>query len=413
MSQTLEAPAAPVAAALPAPATDQRSGQDSGISRPADGENQTRAGLRAELTASRRARRGQATVAQPKAGVPAETRSPASGQPTAAPAEGQATAGTDNSNAAPAPTQGATEAETLQNLATEGTETTDAAATATPTTTDARELLEDPEALEALSEEQIKAIKDASIRKLVRRNKRLTAQFREAEAQLAKRQDRPEPQENGSEAVGSGLDSHPGIRQLDQQIAQVDRILAWAEAHPDGGDYQDASGKSLGQYTAEQVSQLARNAQREVRRLEGSRAAKVERLAEEDGQVRAQAVTEARQAFPWYADKTSDEYTQASEILAEAPYLRQHPAWPTWLGDAIEGRKARLAKAASATALKPPARPIPPRVPPPAGSAVPKGDPTAKALAEAEAAFERTGKTDDLKRVQSLKRQMSRRGSQG
>jgi hypothetical protein len=86
---------------------------------------------------------------------------------------------------------------------------------------------------------------------------------------------------------------------------------------------------------------------------------------------------------------------------------RQNPEWLLWLADAVEGRKARLARANGAQPAK--ARPAPPRIPTPAGSAAPRVDAAAKELAEAEAEYERTGSEQALKRVMSLQRAARRR----
>ena len=57
---------------------------------------------------------------------------------------------------------------------------------------------------------------------------------------------------------------------------------------------------------------------------------------------------------------------------------------------------------------KPKAKPasVPPKVPMPAGTAAPRGNPLEKQLAEAEAAFEKSGSYLDGQRVLKLKREL-------
>jgi hypothetical protein len=78
------------------------------------------------------------------------------------------------------------------------------------------------------------------------------------------------------------------------------------------------------------------------------------------------------------------------------------PGWRTWVGYAVEGilnDQARQQQAARAP------RPVPPKVGAPGGNAAPRLDPIERQITEAEAEFKRTGRMQDLTRVESLKRQ--------
>jgi hypothetical protein len=422
--QTTEAPAATGTQAPTPAAAESRSSQGSAPGRPAvERDRLSGAALRSEFAASRRSKREAVQAQKPVAThpvnpdpAPASGESPAPEKPaagqqanaTSAPAETETSAVAAILNGEPAaegePKEPAEGAEAKPGLSEEILD--DPAALEALS----EEILDDPAALEALSEDQIKAIPNAEMRRLVRRNQRLAARATKAEAKLQEMQRQaavaqPAPQHEPA----SGVEFHPEVARIDAKLNQVQRLLDWLDANPDGGDYADDAGGVKATVSPDQVRRAQRSAVAELARLESQRETRISGLRQQDEQARRQALESAKQAYPWLAKPESDQYALAAQVLASAPFLRQHPEWPIWLADAVEGRMARLARAAAPKPAAP--RPTPPRVPPPGGAQPPKVDPMVAQLAEAEAAFEKSGKASDFKRVETIKRQMRRRVS--
>lgn len=265
--------------------------------------------------------------------------------------------------------------------------------------------LDDPESIEALTDDQIKAIKDSSTRKLVRRIHRLTARLKEAEARSAKPEAREETREPAPE-TGDRYDAHPRIAPIAGKIANIEAAIEWAEQNPDGGAFKGVDGKTM-DFTAEQVANILRKGPRELGRLEAARQVQLEAVKAQESEVQRASVETAKAAYSWLSDKDSEEYRMAAEIARNAPYVTQHPEWLLWVSDAVAGRRARESRAA--TSAQPKARSAPPKIPPPTGAAAPRVDAKGKELAEAEAEYERTGSEAALKRVMSLQRALRRR----
>lgn len=392
MQTTIEAPAV---AQPEQPVESRPEAQDR---RPADrAENVSGADLRAELSAARKARASRASAPQTKPqGKPAPRESATAAETPPAPEAGS----TDEPNATSTSTPS-------EDQATPGiAELADAKPDAVTPETKAETPDFDPEALEDLTEEQIAKIANADVRKLLRRNRRLAGKLKALES--AQTQQAPKEPEAKQPEWRAGdrdpLASHPQITQLTARIDELDRYVTWAQDNPDGGEYTDDQGKAYA-FTREQVRNILNKGQREIVRLETERGLKRRELQGEIDRIQTKSMEEASTAYPWLKDPASDEYAIASQLVQSAPYIRQHPEWPVWLADAVEGRKARLARA-QAAANPPKPRPTPPKVPAPAGSAAPRVDPMQKALADAEAAFEKSGSTKDLQKVESIKRKL-------
>lgn len=388
-----------------------RSGNGSGASRPAASENISGAELRAVFAKDRQARRSPASAAQASnQGTPAKP-TPAKQADAASPAAPKPKAGSIESHATSSPEGEESVIDALtQPPATETTPDTTGAppavdAETAPSQTAAPAASEEPD-LEAIlddpegaSEEAIKGIKDKAIRRLLGRIHKLTARLREGERQQASPNEAPR-----EAAVGD-----PELTKLNQDIGVVRQAFEWARANRDGGIFTDSNGTVRGEYTADQVEQILANAPAHLADLSARKAVREEGVRQREQQTVKASLDAATKAYPWLGKQDSEEYTQAVAVLHQAPYLKQHPEWPIWLADAIEGRKARMAReAAPAPKLATP-RPVPPRIPPPAAAAAPRIDPVAKALNEAEVAYEQSGSADDLKRVMALRRQVKRR----
>lgn len=397
----VQEPAAEMAGAHPA-----ANGQETAQRRPAsDGENLRGADVRSEFARSRRARRDNGSERTARA-TPADINKPSSDNgtpqtPEGAPASNDS--GTSNVTSTPATDAAAVEA--LANGTTEATSPT------TNTTTeldadDVADLVDDPEVLAKLNDDEIKAIKDKSLRKLVKRVKVLTKELHRARSPGA---------ETESDGKSGAAPADPRLTQISSEIGRLQRVVEWAQANPDGGQYLDENGKPVATYNAQQVDAIIANGQRQIIRLEARREATEELARERHREAERGFHDQAVQAYPWILQTDSQEYQQAAQVLRAVPQVRAHPEWPLWVADAVEGRRARLARVAAASKpvqpAKPAARQEPPKVPPPTSAAAPRTNPGAKELAEAEATFERTGKAADLKRVMILRRQASRQAA--
>ena len=409
MSQPVTAPAAEIPAAVTADVIQPL--PQATETRPGQGENLSGADVRAAFAASRRARRAPRSDAPSNKGNTATTNPPnPTAEATPAPTGDQ---GTDDSNLASTPSPEAAEVNALAGTApaADGEESgAGEAASADGVEVDeakaAEELLDDPDAIAEMSEDQIAGIKDRALRKAIRRIHKLTARLRASEAQA-----RPEPKSADAQPaapVTPGVTGDAEVTRLASRIQTINRALAWARSNPDGGEFTGPDGKVIATFDADQTQRLLDAAPSQLAELTTQRALRMDKLANEDRVARQAAYETAKTAYPWLAKQDSDEYAMASRVVQQLPALRQVAEWPMWVADAIEGRKARMARQSQAESPKPTPRPTPPRIPVPTGATAPQGDPMARQLKEAEAKFEQTGRIQDLKRVESLKRQMRR-----
>ncbi len=265
---SLQAPEVPTAPAeqVSAPAAPQSS-REGDHGRPADERTVLSGGaLRAEFAATRRARR-ESVQPQKPTGAPPVNPEPAA-KPGQSPAPEQSA---ETTNATSASADG--EQDTVELvLGGDG----EAPAGDEPGGDKAEqglgeEILDDPAALEALDEEQIRKLPNAEVRRLIRRNQRLAARATKAEARLqeATRQAAVTSRDDGP--VQSGIEAHPEVRQIDQRVGHVSRLLEWLDANPEGGEYADESGKVLAAVSPEQVRRSLRAGERELARLESQR----------------------------------------------------------------------------------------------------------------------------------------------
>ena len=125
-------------------------------------------------------------------------------------------------------------------------------------------------------------------------------------------------------------------------LARIERdwqeIMDFAEDNPDGA-YEVSTwenGKPIKKdYTAADILEMKRKA-RPILRAVPQRKQYLGALANN--------AAEAQQAFPEMFKDGSELNIEASQIIGAFPELRRSPEWMLWLGDAIAGRKARLAK---------------------------------------------------------------------
>jgi hypothetical protein len=203
-------------------------------------------------------------------------------------------------------------------------------------------------------------------------------------------------------AVGDRFAAHPEVREVSEQLEQVEAVLTWAESHPDG-DEVEVEGQ-LRSFSAEQVGKIRRDSLRKQIQLETRRESRLADLAKQDQQIRLQSRDAALKTFPWMTTKTSPEYQEAVEIIRQNPSVQYFPEWPMLIGDLIEGRRARLAKAKAAAAK--PRKPAQTPTPMATGSATapPRSDPMSAELKAAKEQFDQTGSTEDLKSLLTAQR---------
>ncbi len=210
---------------------------------------------------------------------------------------------------------------------------------------------------------------------------------------------------------GQPFAGHAELSDIDTEAEELQAHLDWLDEHPDGGRYE-RDGKVIHEdVPADKVTRLQRNIERRMAQLSALRATKVDGLRAKHAEDMRQGWSEATRTHPWLADAKSREHAEAVKIVQGLPpqvreVLDAFPEGRMFLGDVVAARMARSAKPAGG---QPTPRPAPPKLLGKASSAQPKRDPQAglqQQLADAEVAFQKSGSTNDLKRVESIKRQL-------
>lgn len=240
------------------------------------------------------------------------------------------------------------------------------------------------------------------IQSLLKRVDTLTARLREAEAKLA---EKPVPvaepaAEIRPEAREGDFGHLPAVQAVNTDIAKWRAVDQWISENPDGGDILDARGNVVQSVSAEDARRTRLQADEKLAELRATKAVLVQSLRAQDASIRQQAESRAAEAFAWLKDPADAKRKALEEIVALVPEIQRLPAWKLFAAHAIDG----YTKATTKTTT-PVVRPQPPKVAVPNGSAAPRVNPATKALAEAEAAFEKTGSANDYKRVQQLRRE--------
>ncbi len=308
----------------------------------------------------------------------------------------------DDTNAASAPATG-----------TEGTEdqaeAADDAMAALVAQEDAGESAEAAEPTEDADDEgkPSKAVRSLQKRidKLTARNKAYEAKFGPIDGDTAHAV-APAP------AAGQ-VEGHPDLAAIDSELSIYEGHLRWLDEHPEGGEYLTRGGEVLANVPPEKVATMRRAAERKVSELTARRAARAERIEAGMAQQAREFDAQAVERYPWLNNPEAPEHQQAVGVLNELPApvvagLRAHPKARLYLGALVEGMKVLQARKAA-----PAPRPTPPKVMGAPATAAPRVSPQdglRKELAEAEAAFEKSGRSTDHKRVLTLRRQLRRAG---
>lgn len=144
---------------------------------------------------------------------------------------------------------------------------------------------------------------------------------------------------------------------VQERLTMAQQVIAWADAHPDGGEITDAQGEPH-YFTAQQVAE---------RRLKAQKLAEIDvpkRLAYLRDQ-RA-AVQTAQQIYPDLFVADSFMARQADQFISAIPGITAHPLYPLFVADWVVGAAARAGhyrlvpvSAASPAAPGTPAKPAP------------------------------------------------------
>lgn len=141
------------------------------------------------------------------------------------------------------------------------------------------------------------------------------------------------------------------LQEVRAEAQRAEDIIRWAIRNPDGAVVKTDKGEV--EYTAEQIAEIRYNAEKALRT---------------DLPEHANYITQneqfnrvAQDQFPWWKDKSAREYSEAMQVATAFPELKRFPEWKLALGDMIEGRKLREARAN--TAVKAKARPVAPAQP--------------------------------------------------
>lgn len=194
-----------------------------------------------------------------------------------------------------------------------------------------------------------------------------------------------ETQADSADPVGQIWDAD----KLSVEFSKARDLKRWCEDNADGAELNGR------EYTAKDIKEIRR---------------KVEDAMEVHIPRRAQFIQaynairpEAVKLYPWLADRNSPESAEFSQIKRMLPQITQMPEHEVLIGDFIEGRKIRLAKAKASKA--PPKAPVKtvqkqPGIPAAAATRQDRGNAERQAQQQR---FLKTGKEADLgKMLQSL-----------
>lgn len=240
------------------------------------------------------------------------------------------------------------------------------------------------------------------------RQGRLTAEQRntELETQLAEAQQAPSEPRRSSPG-------HPAVAALNDQLAAVDGFIARFKANPDGLTMQD--GDSTVELTAAEVSDHLDQLKDRRTELLAERKVTEQNVKSAHAQAYQQIHAKAVVTYPWLAKADAPEQARMKQILKAIPGLQDLPDHELIVARYFRGMAAEQAAAAApkkpATTPKPPSRePTAVNTDSPGSKA---GPATAKtkaqqAVEQAEAQFKKTGKKEDLQKVESAKRALRR-----
>lgn len=245
-----------------------------------------------------------------------------------------------------------------------------------------------------------------AIRKMQKRIDKLTAKWKEAEerAENAERvaAEPPKPAAQSQARQPDPLDQQfardRDVLDMDGQLAGLDNFMAWASENPDGGEFTE-NGKSY-QLSGDELKQYRLQSERNARRLESRREARLESLRTQFHNERLKNHDAAVKLYPWIEQKESAEFQEAVSLLRANPTLMHKPDFELTVARMVAGerleREALRKSKPGAVKPKPAVNTIPTPVVTRTLNATPKVDATRKSADAAEQKFQQSGRVEDL-----------------
>jgi len=223
------------------------------------------------------------------------------------------------------------------------------------------------------------------IGKEVRKRKELEERNAELEAKL-------EEKPLAEEIVAQPTEANPyaALNSMDdvrKALLEQEQVLEWAEDNPEGAELKTKDG--VMEYDADQMKEFRRSASKAIRRELPDRAEFI--------RTRDALEPEVLQAYPWWKDKASSEFQEATMALRAFPELMAKPNYKLVVGDAMAGQLLRMNKGKKPEQKK--AVPKAPDQPTTPASQPAPVDPTAARSAAAMEEFQSSPGVEELTKV--------------
>jgi len=182
---------------------------------------------------------------------------------------------------------------------------------------------------------------------------KLVAQKKEAEAKLnalAEKLAETESQAANSqkEVIVSDKGLNPYFKlqsdtDVHAEIRNARQVRRWAEENPDGAVVAGKDGQEI-EYSAEDIRKIKLNA---IDALEEHLPSQLNYI-----QTRKQFDAEAEKTYPFWKQRSSQEYQYANALIREFPEIQKFPDFKLSIGDMIEGKRIRESKVKPTSAIK-------------------------------------------------------------
>ena len=198
------------------------------------------------------------------------------------------------------------------------------------------------------------------------------------------------------------MEGHAEVAKLRTELGQVDAILDWAAANPEGGTLPDGKGGEV-EFTAAQVRQMERKADRSRQELVSSLAQTRTQVKAAHDQVYQQVHTQAVKLYPWVAQKESPAYQRMQQMFTALPSLKAFPDRELIVARYERGRVAeeaelRAKKVAPKTAPRDPAKVVTTAGAQTAARRAAGAGNDGQEVTRAQKQFEKSGRVEDLAR---------------
>lgn len=304
-----------------------------------------------------------------------------------------------------APAQ-STEPETQPAVSEEPAETAPPTPETAPETTDAPEAETPAEAQpevapETTPEPEPEPEETPGIKAMKERIDGLTARLREAEREL-EREKGSKVEKPKVEPVAGQYDADPELQTINTQINQWRAVEAWLAENPDGGEVTDKAGAVIQTISPQEARKLRLEADDNLSDLRVQRDGRKRELKVVHDQARQQAEALVGQTFAWAKDDKAPQHELIRTIESMVPEIKRVHGWKLLLAhgvDSLQKWKEAQSKPKAATPA-----PKPPKVATPNGVVAQRVNPAQKQLAEAQAAYDKSGRASDFTKVLELKR---------